>query len=165
MTNKTAKEILKIEKDKLMSEPEANRDWELISALDIAIKALEDRLQGEGLISREALKKHKIYSEERHEYVVPVYNIDNAPTVNEDILAEDVIKAHENIGYEKGFRDGYAQCITDKEEKQKGEWITTNLEEEFYDEVFKCSVCGVIDFLSNFCPNCGARMVEGGEEE
>lgn len=33
------------------------------------------------LISREALKKHKVYSEERHEYVVPVYNIDNAPTV------------------------------------------------------------------------------------
>ena len=33
------------------------------------------------LISREALKKHKVYSLERHEYVVPVYNIDNAPTV------------------------------------------------------------------------------------
>ena len=33
------------------------------------------------LISREALKKNKVYSAERHEYVVPVYNIDNAPTV------------------------------------------------------------------------------------
>ena len=32
-------------------------------------------------ISREALKEHKVYSEERHEYVVPVYNIDNAPPV------------------------------------------------------------------------------------
>ena len=35
----------------------------------------------EDLISREDLKKHKVYSEERHEYVVPVYNIDHAPTV------------------------------------------------------------------------------------
>lgn len=41
MTHKTAKEILKMEKDKLMSEPESNRDWELITALDIAIEALE----------------------------------------------------------------------------------------------------------------------------
>lgn len=32
-------------------------------------------------ISREALKEHKVYSEERHEYVVPVYNIDNAQAV------------------------------------------------------------------------------------
>ena len=32
-------------------------------------------------ISREALKEHKVYSKERHEYVVPVYNIDNAQAV------------------------------------------------------------------------------------
>ena len=37
------------------------------------------------LISREALKKHKVYSKERHEYVVPVYNIDNAPSVEKPI--------------------------------------------------------------------------------
>lgn len=47
MTHKTAKEILKIEKDKLMSEPESNRDWELITALDIAIEVLEERPKGE----------------------------------------------------------------------------------------------------------------------
>ena len=39
------------------------------------------RPQGD-LISREALKEHKVYSEERHEYVVPVYNIDNAQAVD-----------------------------------------------------------------------------------
>ena len=31
-----------MEKDKLMSEPESDRGWELITALDIAIKALEE---------------------------------------------------------------------------------------------------------------------------
>ena len=41
MKNKVAKEILKIEKDKLMSKLESDRDWELITALDIAIEALE----------------------------------------------------------------------------------------------------------------------------
>lgn len=37
-----AKKILEMEKDKLMSEPESNRDWELITALDIAIEALKE---------------------------------------------------------------------------------------------------------------------------
>lgn len=48
------------------------------------IKLCQDEAAAEkmtDLISREALKKHKVYSLERHEYVVPVYNIDNAPTV------------------------------------------------------------------------------------
>ena len=42
MKNTVAKEILKIEKDKLMAEPESNRDWELITALEIAIEALDN---------------------------------------------------------------------------------------------------------------------------
>lgn len=41
MTDKIAKKILKMEKDKLMLEPETDRDWEMITALDIAIEALE----------------------------------------------------------------------------------------------------------------------------
>lgn len=42
MTNKVALKILKIEKDKLMLEPEAIRDWELITALEIGIDALKE---------------------------------------------------------------------------------------------------------------------------
>lgn len=42
MTDKVALKILEMEKDKLMLEPEANRDWELITALDIAIEALKN---------------------------------------------------------------------------------------------------------------------------
>lgn len=41
MTDKVALKILEMEKDKLMLEPEATRDWELITALDIAIEALK----------------------------------------------------------------------------------------------------------------------------
>ena len=35
------------------------------------------------LIDADALKKTKVYSEERREYIVAVFNIDNAPTVEE----------------------------------------------------------------------------------
>lgn len=48
MIHKTAKEILKTEKDKLISKSKFDRDWELIAALDTAIEFLEnDRPQGE----------------------------------------------------------------------------------------------------------------------
>lgn len=33
------------------------------------------------LIDANALKDHKVYIEDRHEYCVPVFDIDNAPTV------------------------------------------------------------------------------------
>lgn len=42
MKHNIAKEILNTEKDKLMLEPEATRDWELITALEIAIEAVKE---------------------------------------------------------------------------------------------------------------------------
>lgn len=55
MKNEIAKKILKMEEDKLMSEPESDRDWELITALEMAIKALEERLTGEWIPVSERL--------------------------------------------------------------------------------------------------------------
>jgi len=54
MTGKIAKKILEMEKDKLMSKPESDRDWELITALDLAIDALK---QGEWTPVSEGLPK------------------------------------------------------------------------------------------------------------
>ena len=42
MKNRIAKKILKMEKDKLMSKSKFDRDWELITALDIAIESLDE---------------------------------------------------------------------------------------------------------------------------
>lgn len=161
MTHKTAKEILKIEKDKLMSEPESNRDWELITALDIAIKALEERLQGEGLISREALKKHKVYSEERHEYVVPVYNIDNAPTVE---LDESVIQEVLNKRCMTAVSNEYLIALHGNNGRTQGKWIPQTDFDGF--TYWKCSECNKKnDFEKfNFCPNCGADMRKRSDE-
>ena len=41
---------------------------------------------------------------------------------------------------------------------KRGYWIKTGDKEETYGTVSKCSVCGVIDYEGNFCPNCGAKM-------
>ena len=81
---------------------------------------------------------------------------------------------HEDIGYEKGYRDGYAEALEETDnvpDKNVGEWIgvsQTKFEKLFFrSRVFKCSVCGnYLDFdgvnagrgSANFCPNCGAKM-------
>lgn len=46
-----------------------------------------------------------------------------------------------------------AQTVADVVEVKHGHWIEDN-------EFFRCSECGLLtDFrLSNFCPNCGAKM-------
>jgi hypothetical protein len=55
--------------------------------------------------------------------------------------------------------------------KQKeGEWIEKSEDkDEYYEYCYKCSVCGKWSIMeeeefSNFCPNCGAHM-RGGKNE
>ena len=71
---------------KRIQEPEA---WEpqinqaAFEALDMAIKALEQQ-PCEDTISRQAAKNKKVYSEERHEYVVPVAELDWLPSAQSE---------------------------------------------------------------------------------
>lgn len=86
---------------------------------------------------------------------VPTFDIDN------------VIAEHENIGYEKGLRDGYAEAV-DAEPIRHGKWIEQKVitVNKVIWQSAKCSVCGkyhVIPYMyyfSNYdyCPNCGAKM-------
>lgn len=76
--------------------------------------------------------------------------IDDAPTVDIDAITE----SHEEIGYDKGFRDGYAQAMS---EFRHGHW------NERYDTQyhFECSECKYLhQYKDNYCPLCGAKMDE-----
>lgn len=87
------------------------------------------------------------------------------PTVDVDSLNAK----HEGIGYEKGFRDGYAEALEETDnvpDKNVGKWIDAwrsawDGTRHWYRE---CSECGYerdddnIDKDTKFCPNCGAYM-------
>lgn len=45
-----------------------------------------------------------------------------------------------------------------------GKWIDMNTKTERYCPRYKCSVCDNWANHSNYCPNCGARMVRGEED-
>ena len=75
------------------------------------------------------------------------------PTVDIDAITE----SHERTGYDRGFRDGYAQATS---EVSHGHWEGKPI--AGYSTV-RCSECGEV-FMENrgkwnFCPNCGAYMV------
>ena len=49
----------------------------------------------------------------------------------------------------------------DVAEVKHGKWKHTHTSESYFNECWKCSVCGFDDtegFGSNFCPDCGAKM-------
>ena len=89
--------------------------------------------------------------------------VDVQPTVDIDAITE----SHEKIGYDKGFRDGYAQATVDAEPVRHGHWIN------HYDDLFpedstiECSLCHEHYYelvtYENYCPNCGAKM-QGDED-
>ena len=71
--------------------------------------------------------------------------IDNAPTVEGEILTEE---AYSDL------------CLRASRERPQGEWIEGT-------QGYYCSECETIDrfyFEHNFCPNCGASMKKGGAE-
>lgn len=97
------------------------------------------------------------------------------------ISREDAIKAEceacdicGNMRYTKCqyFMQGCneVKCLRDLPSvtHKSGKWIDTNTQDEMIGKVFKCGQCGedfIKDYNFNFCPNCGAYMVESQESE
>lgn len=99
--------------------------------------------------------------------------IERVPTVDVDSLNAK----HEDIGYEKGYRDGYAEALEmadNTEHIRHGHWILSK------DKYWKtCSECGtefdvslgMVEIFTcdtdvdemNYCSNCGAKMDEVSE--
>ena len=81
--------------------------------------------------------------------------IDEIPTVDVDSLNAK----HEDIGYEKGYRDGYAEALDvadNTEPIRHGHW------ENPMALAGTCSMCGytILGIIDDFkyCPVCGAKM-------
>lgn len=139
MTNKEAIEVINNRMNTYLCTGED------LQALDLAVKALEERPAGD-LISREALKKvilARLDDDEARVSEIVKEEIDNAPAVEPPVWQIEFLKRL----YEKV--------------RPAGEWIR---EDEVHS---KCSLCGFkyADYrnLFDYCPNCGARM-EGGKK-
>lgn len=85
--------------------------------------------------------------------------LERVPTVDVDSLNA----AHEDIGYEKGYRDGYAEAlevIDNAEPIKHGHWIYEDIDYPIADAYYRCSECRfIVGFdINNYCPSCGAKM-------
>ena len=162
MTNKEAKAILEFFRDNILNNlwfPNKLRK-RLPEALDLAIKALEERPQGD-LISRSELKKCaipcQIHNGALTDLCVPLYQIDNASPVETSKV--------EYKAYNEGFKDGVEQGIK-LSERPKGKWISQfDYSQQHktmlsgYGNFWWCNKCdSSTEKKSNFCPNCGADM-------
>ena len=84
----------------------------------------EEQQPCEDCVSREALKEKKVYSEERHEYVIPVAEIDWLPSVKPQTVTDFADKCKE-CG--KILNETYQQrwIPVSEEPKEQGSYITT----------------------------------------
>lgn len=91
--------------------------------------------------------------------------IDEQPTVDADSLNAK----HEDIGYEKGYRDGYAEALEvtdDAEPVRHGRWRYIENYMDTYRTIYECSECGSLsNRKDNYCWNCGAKMDGIGERK
>ena len=175
MTNKEAITVLK---NHISPYDNCKADNEANQAIRLAIKALEERPQGD-LISRSALKEEfkqyicsgctfniKDYPLTVCENCAPLKLldiIDNAPTV-EAYTKEEVQEIREEVA--KEFKDIIDNAPT--VEPKQGKWITggKDVTGQYFQDEFVCNKCfAVVTDKSNFCPNCGAKMDMGGKED
>ena len=144
-------------------------DIEILTAFDVAIKALEQE-PCEDCISRQALQewiKDKSFGDI---VVASEHNFDCLPPVKPQESSEDVVSrgVFEQVMWE---RDVAIEQLKDLgyglgEKPKTGNWIDRWWEEGCEGDCirWRCSECGRKEsWQENFCPSCGARMVEPQE--
>ena len=93
-----------------------------------------------------------------------------------DALEKDGWMMHRTVQVDKNIMSYETKKPTDfptiEPERKTGEWVVTKTERAWncaeYPTEVTCSNCGYVEVYSrkyNFCPNCGADMREGAEQE
>ena len=136
MTREEAKEALSVLKI-------YDNQW-LREAIDMAIEALQVKTDGDTISRQDALKPFCIAPDGTR---IPEVDCDNFPVE----FSVEFIKKH--------------LLSLPSADRPTGEWVFV---EEFMGiNRYKCSACEREELrthLSNFCPNCGAKM-KGGDDE
>lgn len=65
-------------------------------------------------------------------------------------------KCHAMYYAERAYEVGYRK-------QSEGEWSKSDECTEQYGYLYKCSCCGVLCWIGNYCPNCGAKMSGGAK--
>ena len=93
----------------------------------------------------------QVFTEEVIDFFVRL--VDNAPTEKVD-------------SYAMGYQDGVRKVLS--EGKKPGTWKRVEDDVSYW---YECSICGErplhyyeSECLSDYCPNCGAKMTRGEEE-
>lgn len=82
------------------------------------------------------------------EIITDKYKLRIPPTVYYDLLAD-------------------VREVEEEQEPKTGHWISTETKGVRYAFWcrYKCSLCGELSDHTNYCPNCGAKMIEPQESE
>ena len=64
--------------------------------------------------------------------------------------------------YDIGFEHGYAKAKEESEPIKHGRWLNEELFDRgiYFNTQGDCSECGHHGMTTNYCPNCGARMMD-----
>ena len=109
------------------------------------------------LIDADKLKKHYAWWNNEEKKVFDDI-VDLQPTVD----AESLIIRHEDIGYERGYRDGYAEALDvtdDAEHVRHGHWYDVSNYLGTGKAMYVCSECGAGSSREDpYCWQCGSKM-------
>ena len=136
-----------IAQDKLYHQRcDAVREWNRRKPItDVPSAVVGTQMSLADYISRQAAKNKKVYSEERHEYVIPVAEIDWLPSAQPEQIARDIATIIEN---EQDMR----VVLKNAERTETHEWIpvTERLpEENDYKSCIECLDGAVWYFTEN----------------
>ena len=189
MTNKQAKEIMLKLKEEITNDFDVLEDEEK-EAFNKAIEALEQEPSEDTVSTKEVMKiltalmseagkDGKLILSDAKEMIMDLPNVQPKQEPCDDVVSRAKVQTALMMSKDAYLYRGHptirisdaVQAIRElpsiRPQEQTGHWIIDKGSlDAFYGEVCKCSKCGVESIgESDYCPYCGAKMVEPQESE